>query len=237
MRPTIVERALFMAPPLVITAVCAALAPIPSRAAEAETGSAATPAAVNGADPDLDRHVSALLDAARGSWHDLNVPYEDGATLHRLVLEGRFQRILEIGTSTGHSTIWLAWAAAKTGGRVTTLEIDAGRQKQALDNLAKVGLTPYVDARLGNAHALVKSLTGPFDFVFSDADKDWYLQYFLDLDPKLRVGGCFTAHNVLRPMAPEVQQMIDTIQARPNYTTHIERSSSEGILVACKTKP
>ena len=82
-----------------------------------------------------------------------------------------------------------------------------------------------------------RQLPGPFDFVFSDADKDWYLQYFLDLDPKLAVGGCFTAHNVLRPTAPQVQQLIDRVKAMPNYTTHIDRSSSEGILVACKTKP
>ncbi len=186
---------------------------------------------------DLDGRVRAFLDARRGAWHDLNVPYADGETLHRLVLEHHARRILEIGTSTGHSTIWLAWAAARTGGKVTTLEIDEGRRRQALENLEKAGVAGYVDARLGDAHELVKTLPGPFDFVFSDADKDWYLQYFLDLDPKLSVGGCFTAHNVLHPMAPQVQQMIDLVRSKPNYTTRIERSSSEGILVACKTRP
>lgn len=185
----------------------------------------------------LDARVRAFLDARRGSWHDLNVPYADGETLHRLALEIRARRMLEIGTSTGHSTIWLAWAAAKTGGTVTTLEIDAGRQRQALQNFEEAGVAAYVDAQLGNAHELVKTLPGPFDFVFSDADKDWYLQYFLDLDPKLAVGGCFTAHNVLHPMAPQVQQLIDLVESKPNYTTHIERSSPEGILVACKTRP
>ena len=53
----------------------------------------------------------------------------------------------------------------------------------------------YVDARLGNAHDIVKQLPGPFDFAFSDADKEWYKQYFIDLDPKLKVGGCFATHN------------------------------------------
>lgn len=186
---------------------------------------------------DLDARVRAFLDARQGTWHDLNVPYADGETLHRLALGIKARRILEIGTSTGHSTIWLAWAAAKTGGKVTTLEIDAGRHRLALENLEQAGLAAYVDARLGDAHELVKALPGPFDFVFSDADKDWYLQYFLDLDPKLAVGGCFTAHNVLHPMAPQVQQMIDLVQSKANYATHIERSSSEGILVACKTRP
>jgi predicted O-methyltransferase YrrM len=188
------------------------------------------------APPSLDEaRVKAFLDGARGTWRDLNVPYEDGQALHRLVVEGKHRRILEIGTSTGHSTIWLAWAAARTGGKVTTIEIDERRHQAALDNIAKAGLTAYVDARLGNAHELVKSLPGPFDFVFSDADKDWYLQYFLDLDPKIPVGGCFTAHNVLRPMAPQVTEMISTLQGKANYRTHIDRSSSEGILVGCKT--
>ncbi len=69
----------------------------------------------------LDAKVSRFLTEARGTWVDLNVPYEDGKILHDLVLKRRFKEILEIGTSTGHSTIWLAWAAAKTGGRVTTI--------------------------------------------------------------------------------------------------------------------
>lgn len=187
--------------------------------------------------PDLDTRVRAFLEARRGAWWDLNIPYADGEALHRLVLEGRFRSILEIGTSTGHSTIWLAWAAAKTGGRVTTLEIDERRLAQARVHFEEAGVAAYIDARLGDAHELVRTLPGPFDFVFSDADKDWYLQYFLDLDPKLAVGGCFTAHNVLHPTAPQVRQLLDYIEARPNYTTRIDRSSSEGILVACKTRP
>lgn len=181
--------------------------------------------------------AKAFLTGARGTWSDLNVAYEDGAALHRLVMEGKHRSILEIGTSTGHSTIWLAWAAAKTGGKVTTIEIDERRHRQALENFENAGVAAYVDARLADAHDLVKALPGPFDFVFSDADKDWYLQYFLDLDPKISVGGCFTAHNVLRPRARQVREMIATIEARPNYRTHIDRSSSEGILVACKTGP
>ena len=184
-----------------------------------------------------DARVKAFLEGQREQWRDLNVPYEDGEALYRLVLQGKHKNVLEIGTSTGHSTVWLAWAAAKNGGKVTTIEIDERRHQAALANFEKTGLAPYIDARLGNAHDLVKTLPGPFDFVFSDADKDWYLQYFLDLDPKLGVGGCFTAHNVLRPMAPQVSEMIERIKGKPNYRTHIDRSSSEGILVGCKTGP
>ena len=89
---------------------------------------------------DLDRRVSGFLANSRSSWTDMNVPYEDGKILHDLVLKGHFTRILEIGTSTGHSTIWLAWAAAKTGGKVTTIEIDRGRHETALRNFKKAGV-------------------------------------------------------------------------------------------------
>ena len=143
-----------------------------------------------------DAKVKAFLEAHRGTWRDLNVPESDGKLLYDLVVKNQYKDILEIGTSTGHSTIWLAWAASKTGGMVTTIEIDEDRHRQAVANLTEAGLQQYVDARLGDAHQLVKELKGPFDFVFSDADKEWYKNYFVDVYPKLKDGGCFTAHNV-----------------------------------------
>ena len=72
----------------------------------------------------------------------------------------------------------------------------------ALANLKRAGVAEYVDARLADAHDLVKLLPGPWDFVFQDADKEWYLQYFRDLEAKMAPGGCYTAHNVARPHAP-----------------------------------
>ena len=68
-----------------------------------------------------------------------------------------------------------------------------------LANFEQVGLTDYIDARLADAHELVPVLEGPFDFVFLDADKNWYTQYLRDVLPKLEVDGCFTAHNVSQP--------------------------------------
>jgi predicted O-methyltransferase YrrM len=184
----------------------------------------------------LDTRVQAFLDKHRGAWHAWNVPEQDGRILHDLVLEHRFTRALEIGTSTGHSGVWITWALARTGGRLTTLEIDPGRHETALQNFAEVGLADRIDARLGDAHELVRQLPGPFDFVFSDADKEWYLQYFKDLDPKLAVGGCFTAHNVLRSGGGGAREFLDYVKARPNYTTRVETGSGEGISVSCKTR-
>ena len=77
-----------------------------------------------------------------------------------------------------------------------TVEIDESRYKKALENFKKAGLSEYIDARLADAHQLVPKLKGPFDFVFSDADKDWYKNYFDAVAPKLVVGGCYTTHNV-----------------------------------------
>ena len=93
----------------------------------------------------------------------MNVPYEDGRVLHDLVVKKGFKRGLEIGTSTGHSTVWIAWAMSKTGGKLVTIEIDERRHRIARQNLEAAGLSAYVDARLGDAHEIVKELPGPFD--------------------------------------------------------------------------
>lgn len=186
-----------------------------------------------GSNTERDTRVRAFLERSRDSWHDLNVPYEDGQVLHDLVVKKGFTRGLEIGTSTGHSGTWIAWAMSKTGGKLTTIEIDEGRHRQALAHFREAGIDAFVDARLGDAHDLVRQLPGPWDFVFSDADKEWYTQYFKDVDPKLASGGCFTAHNVLDPFAG-IAAFLDYVRARPNYETTIDRTSRSGISISCK---
>ena len=188
------------------------------------------------ADDALDQKVRAFLEKNRGQWHDMNVPWEDGQILHDTVVNHRFRRALEIGTSTGHSSVWIAWALSKTGGKLTTIEIDPGRHAQAKRNLEEAGVARLVDARLADAHVLVKELPGPFDFVFSDADKGWYLQYFKDLEPKLEVGGCFTAHNVLRSGGSGAAEFLEYVKKLPNYRTTVETGSGEGISVSCKVR-
>lgn len=146
--------------------------------------------------PDLDAKVKQFLSDPANRWWDLNVPHVDGQLLYDLVIKGNYKQALEIGTSTGLSGIYIAWALSKTGGKLITIEIDEQRHKTAVENFRKAGLSEYIDARLADAHQLVKELKGPFDFVFSDADKDWYKNYFLDVDPKLKVGGCYATHNI-----------------------------------------
>ena len=144
----------------------------------------------------IDEKVKKFLNEHSHYWFDMNIPAADGQLLYDLIIKGNYKSALEIGTSTGHSGIWIAWALSKTGGKLITIEIDKERYKTALENFKEVGLSEYIDARLADAHKLVKELKGPFDFVFSDADKEWYKNYFIDVDPKLKIGGCFTAHNI-----------------------------------------
>jgi caffeoyl-CoA O-methyltransferase len=195
----------------------------------AASGPAAEPPAA------LDARVKSFLDRSRDQWRDLNVPYEDGQALYDLVVKKGFKRGLEIGTSTGHSGVWIAWAMSKTGGRLTTIEIDRERHETAKRNFEAAGVSGLVDARLGDAHAIVPALAGPFDFVFSDADKGWYTQYFKDLEGKMAVGGCFTAHNVLDGFSG-VGEFLDYVRARPGFETTIEHTSRSGISVSCRTR-
>jgi len=183
-------------------------------------------------DSPLDQKVRRFLESRRGAWRDMNVPWQDGQLLHDLVLKHRFKRALEIGTSTGHSSIWIAWALAKTGGKLITIEIDPTRHAEAIKNFEEAGVAPFVDARLADAHELVRQLPGPFDFVFSDADKAWYTQYFKDVEPKLEVGGCFTAHNIAwRSGGPGA--FLDYVKSLPNYETTVE-GSGEGVSISFK---
>jgi predicted O-methyltransferase YrrM len=194
---------------------------------------AAPTAAGESAQDSLDARVEAFLDAREGSWRDMNVPARDGRFLHDMIVENGYTRALEIGTSTGHSTIWIAWAMSKTGGRIVTLEIDASRHREAVENIRRAGLADYVDARLGDAHEIVKTIEGPFDFVFSDADKGWYEQYFVDLAPKMAPGGCYTSHNIhMRGM----QEYVDYQRSRTEFDTTIEDDRTTGISVACRKR-
>lgn len=182
---------------------------------------------------DRDERVKKFLEENRQKWQDLNVPYEDGKALHDLIVGRNYRSALEIGTSTGHSTVWIAWALSKTGGKLVTLEIDPERQKTAIENVKKAGLSELVDFRLGDAHTLAKEVKGPLDFVFSDADKGWYTQYFKDLSPKISKGGTFTAHNVLQNISG-IREFLEFVKSRPDYDTSIDRTSSSGISISTK---
>jgi len=184
---------------------------------------------------EIDKKVRAFLNKHSGEWYDMNVPAKDGKLLHDLILENNYQRALEIGTSTGHSSIWMAWALSKTGGKLITIELDEKRHKEALKNFKEAGVSDFIDARLADAHVLVPKLEGPFDFVFSDADKTWYRNYFLAVDPKLLVKGCYTTHNVSdRPGYGSNSEYLEFLLSLPNYKTSVN-SEGNGMSISYKT--
>jgi len=187
--------------------------------------------------PDLDRRVRDFLDRRARSWRDMNVPEADGRILHDIIVQNGYTRALEIGTSTGHSGVWIAWALSKTGGRLVTVEIDEGRYREAAANFREAGVDAFIDARLADAHELVPALPGPFDFVFCDADKDWYKNYFVAVLPKLTVGGSFVAHNVSprgRRGGWGSASFVEHVLSLPFMETTFREDSWSGISVSVK---
>lgn len=181
----------------------------------------------------LDKKVKAFLEENTNEWRDMNVPLTDGKILYDLIVENNYTKAVEIGTSTGHSAIWMAWALSKTGGKLITIEIDKRRYVQAKANFKKAGVEKYIDARLADAHELVPKLPGKYDFVFSDADKYWYTNYFKAMDPKLKVGGRFTAHNTNMRM-PSINEFVEYVKSQDNYKTTFVDDSRSGISVSIK---
>jgi caffeoyl-CoA O-methyltransferase len=183
----------------------------------------------------LDKTVRAFLESHRGQWEDWNVPETDAKLLHDIIIKNKYTSALEIGTSTGLSGIWIAWALSKTGGKLITVEIDKSRHRTAVENFKKAGLSEYIDARLADAHELVPKLRGPFDFVFSDADKAWYKNYFDVVAPKLVVGGCFTTHNVSDRRRNQfgLADYVDYIKGLKNFETTFDDNGA-GVAISYK---
>ncbi|HMR44329.1 MAG TPA: O-methyltransferase, partial [Saprospiraceae bacterium] len=128
-----------------------------------------------------------------------SVSATQGKLLYTLALLCKSRRILEIGTLGGYSTIWLA-RALPTGGKLISLELDAGYAAVARENIRNAGLSEKVDVRVGKALELLPDLEteAPFDMVFIDADKPPYAEYFEYAHRLSRPGGLIIADNVIR---------------------------------------
>ncbi len=127
-----------------------------------------------------------------------NVEPETAELLGVLVRAARARRILEIGTSNGHSTLWLADAAEAVGGHVETLDIDPRRTDQARANLQRAGLGAIAACRtIGAAQALGEYPDAAWDFVFLDAERPEYPGYWPNLRRTLAPGGTLAIDNAI----------------------------------------
>lgn len=174
------------------------------------------------------------LEATRGRY--ANVPRKDGEFLNLLVKATQAKNVLEIGTSNGYSAIWITLGLEETGGKLTTIDIDPQRVKEAKENLGKVGLTNRVTFLEGDAHKVVETLPGPFDFIFIDADKGNEMDYFNKLFPKLQPGGVIVLHNAIR-FRQQMSAYLDHVSKHPQLNTVIlSLTMEDGFAVSYKKR-
>jgi len=122
---------------------------------------------------------------------------EVGRFLHTLVLASRPATVLEIGSSGGYSTLWLASAARVVGSLVTTLEIDPVKVILAKKSLVDAGLGDVAQIVEGDAFAYLRSRSDEVGFCFLDAEKEDYGAFFDAVVPLLAPGGVLVADNIL----------------------------------------
>jgi predicted O-methyltransferase YrrM len=145
-------------------------------------------------DPVLDQ---ALADSQAGGLPAINVAPNQGKLLMLLAQMTGARRILEVGTLGGYSTIWLA-RALPADGRLTTLEYAPRHAEVARGNIARAGFEAQVEVKVGAAIDTLPTLEGPFDFVFIDADKTGYPDYFRWAVKLSRPGTVIVTDNMVR---------------------------------------
>jgi predicted O-methyltransferase YrrM len=138
----------------------------------------------------LDQDAKALPQSGRHR----NLEPDSADFIHTLVCGIHARSLLEIGGSSGLSTIALASAARKTEGKLTSIEIEPQRQQESRITIEQLGLSSYVDFVLGDAAKILHSLR-PMDFVLIDCEKEDYIRFFDML--KTQSGAIVVADNIL----------------------------------------
>ncbi len=190
----------------------------------------------------MEQHVTELLAEIeqRGQEYDaretdhsrkmLNLEPDTAKLMHILARSIRAKRILEIGTSNGYSTIWLASAVAETKGLVTTIDQSAEKQAMARENLQRAGLLDSVELLQGRAGAIVRELVGPFDLVFFDADRLGAAANLEALLPKLTPAVLLLADNVLSH-PQEIARYLEAVKKLEGFE-HVVVPVGKGLSVA-----
>ncbi len=165
----------------------------------------------------------------------LNITPDTGAFLAILVRSMSARNILEIGTSNGYSTVWLASAATAVGGRVTTLDVDARKTQLAVHNLRRAGLESVVEPRTEDAGTfLAHGSAGIWDLIFLDADRKPYATWWPDLWRGLKPNGLLVVDNAVSHAA-EMEPLVERIRQEPR-ATHVLVPVGKGELMVLKAK-
>jgi predicted O-methyltransferase YrrM len=181
-----------------------------------------------------ERRALAVLDEVYRNHRYLSVPEPDGRLLRVLVESIGARHVVELGTSTGYSGLWILLGLAKTGGRLTTYEIDRGRHEMARGNFEKAGVLARATLVLGDAHAEATKLKEPIDLLFIDADKEGYPDYLKKLGPLVRAGGLIAAHNMASP--PPDLRYVEAVTTHPAYETVFLNMHDAGMGVTLKKR-
>jgi caffeoyl-CoA O-methyltransferase len=163
----------------------------------------------------------------------LNVSASEGRVLRDNVIRARARRALEIGTSNGYSSIWIALGCRKTGGHLTTIEMDPRKVRLARENFRAAGVESEITLIEGDALREVSRLNGPFEFVFIDAWKADYIRYLEMVLPMVPPGGIIMAHNT-RNLRDELQEFIDRVLSHPQLETVLIEPGPGGFSLSVK---
>lgn len=149
----------------------------------------------------------------------LNITRDTGEFLSVLVRAMNARRVLEIGTSNGYSTLWLALAAKAIDGHVTTVELSDFKLALAASNFAQSGLAAFITQVHGEAGAVLRgSPESSFDLVFLDSERAEYLGWWPDIRRVLRKGGLLVVDNATSHSA-EMAPFVALVAADPDFTT------------------
>lgn len=165
-----------------------------------------------------------------------NISKETGNFIEFLIKVSNAQNVIELGTSNGYSGLRIALALKTTGGKLTTIEYWEKRRSIAVENFRKCGVDDIITSIQGSALPVIqeKLQNETFDFVFLDANKAGYIEFFRALHPLLKVGGIIVADDIVSH-SEAVKPFLDEILNRDDYYAQI-LNTPDDILVARKNK-
>lgn len=183
----------------------------------------------------MDSKTTLILDkleeTAENFW---NVSHQTANFISMLIKASGRKNILELGTSNGYSSLWIADALQYTNGHLTTIEFWEKRQCLARDYIAQCNLSEYVTFKIGQAYDIITTelQNEIYDMVFIDANKQEYVKFFEAVHPLLKRGGIILADNITSH-AKKVQPFVEAVYNHEEYQSQI-LDLPDGLLMAYK---